>query len=65
MTQQEFLIEVKTKTGLKWDELAEKSGIHKRALKTYRMPESSKDYRPMPSVAKSAIEALLVKRNIT
>ncbi|PPC84605.1 MAG: hypothetical protein CTY38_00740 [Methylotenera sp.] len=59
MTQQEFLKDLKENTGLTWDAIAAASGVHARALKTYRMPESSKDYRPMPNVAKVALTSLL------
>lgn len=59
MTQKEFLNNAKAKLGVTWDELAKQSGIKPRALKTYRMPEDSKDYRTMPDLAKSAIERLL------
>jgi hypothetical protein len=44
---------------LTWDRLAELAGIESRALKTYRMPEDSRDYRVMPKVVRTAIEALL------
>lgn len=59
MTQQEFLKDLKEKTGLTWDAIAAASGVSARALKTYRMPESSKDYRPMPNVAKVALTSIL------
>lgn len=44
---------------LTWDRLAALSGIESRALKTYRMPESSLDYRTMPADVREAIAALL------
>lgn len=59
MTQQEFLKDLKEKTELTWDAIAAASGVNARALKTYRMPESSKDYRPMPNVAKVALTSIL------
>lgn len=46
---------------LTWDEMALKAGIEPRTLKTYRMPESSADYRAMPQLAKQAIETLLAQ----
>jgi hypothetical protein len=58
-TQQEFLLAVKSELGLEWDDLAERAGIKPRALKTYRMPPTSKDFRSMPSLARDAIERLL------
>lgn len=59
MTQKEYLNDAKEKLGVTWDELALRSNIKPRALKTYRMPETSKDYRTMPHLAKDAIERLL------
>lgn len=47
------------KATLSWDRFAELAGIESRALKTYRMPESSLDYRTMPANARAAVEALL------
>lgn len=44
---------------LTWDELAQLAGISSRAMKSYRMPESSADYRPMPDLAIKAIESLM------
>ncbi|MDH0342046.1 hypothetical protein [Chromobacterium haemolyticum] len=58
-TQQAYLKAVKTELGVEWDELAERAGIKPRALKTYRMPATSKDFRTMPSLAHDALERLL------
>lgn len=44
-----------------WELLAEMAGIEPRTLKTYRMPESSADYRQMPQLAKQALERLLTQ----
>ena len=44
---------------LTWDSFAKLAGVEPRALKTYRMPENSADYRSMPSVTRAAIEKLL------
>lgn len=44
-----------------WDELADMAGIEPRTLKTYRMPESSADYRQMPQLARQALELLLMQ----
>lgn len=57
--QQSFLKAAKEQLGLTWDGLAEASGINARALKTYRMPETSKDFRPLPDLARAAIVRLL------
>jgi len=59
MTQQEYLKDIKEKTGLTWDEIASKVGIKPRTFKTYRMPESSNDYTPMPPVVKIALQTLI------
>jgi hypothetical protein len=58
-TQQEFLKSAKDALGVTWDELAESSGINPRALKTYRMPDTSKDYRPLPALARAAVDRLV------
>ncbi|KVV40982.1 hypothetical protein WT83_27815 [Burkholderia territorii] len=57
--QQDFLKAVKEQLGLTWDELATASGINPRALKTYRMPETSKDFRPLPDLARAALAQLV------
>lgn len=62
--QKEFLQDAKRALsvrypGLTWDGFAELAGIEPRALKTYRMPEASPDYRLMPKVVRNAIESLV------
>ena len=57
--QQDFLKAAKDQLGMTWDELAAASGIKPRALKTYRMPDTSKDFRPLPDLARSAVARLL------
>lgn len=59
MTQQDYLKAAKAELGVEWDALAELAGIKPRALKTYRMPPDSGDYRNMPDLAKAAIERVL------
>ena len=44
-SQEDYLKTAKRELGLTWDELAAQAGIHPRALKTYRMPVTSKDHR--------------------
>lgn len=61
-TQQEFLHAVKAALRLTWDDLAERAGLKPRALKTYRMPVTSKDYRKMNGLAREAIANLLEER---
>ena len=63
-TQKEYLLGVKqaleARIGrLTWDDLATHAKIEPRALKAYRMPESSADYRAMPSLARQALDSLL------
>jgi len=62
-TQQDFLKDAKAQLGVTWDELAVASGINPRALKTYRMPDESKDYRALPDLARAAIVRLLEDRH--
>lgn len=69
-TQQEFLKTAKIAMrqkypGLTWDEFAEMAGIEPRAFKTYRMPETSRDYRTMPRLAVRAVEDLVRKARVT
>ncbi|MFL9921577.1 hypothetical protein PQR75_40745 [Paraburkholderia fungorum] len=61
-SQQDFLKDAKAQLGVTWDELAVASGINPRALKTYRMPDESKDYRALPDLARAAIVRLLEDR---
>lgn len=61
-TQQEYLKAAKDALGVTWDELAELSGINPRALKTYRMPDTSKDFRQLPALARAAIDRLVSRR---
>jgi hypothetical protein len=54
-SQQEFLKALKNELSVTWDELAVLSGIKPRALKTYRMPAESKDFRALNDLAKNAL----------
>lgn len=47
-----------------WDRFAALAHIESRALKTYRMPESSLDYRTMPAEARETIEVLLADPSV-
>lgn len=58
-SQQDYLRTAKEALGLNWDTFAEKAGIKPRAFKTYRMPDSSKDHRTLPDLARRAIDGLL------
>jgi len=59
LTQQEFLQVAKNALHMTWDELADSAGIAPRALKTYRMPPTSKDFRELNNLARNAIVRLL------
>lgn len=59
LNQQDFLKAAKDRLAMTWDELAAASGINPRALKTYRMPDTSRDFRPLPDLARAAVSRLL------
>lgn len=56
MNQREYLYSVKRLLDIEWDELALLANIKPRALKSYRMPQESSNYRTMPPLAFDAIE---------
>lgn len=58
-SQQEYLKAAKATLSVEWDKLAVMAGIKPRALKTYRMPDSSNDHRALPDLARRAIDGLL------
>ena len=58
-TQQDYLKAAKVTLNVEWDALAAMAGIKPRALKTYRMPDASKDHRGLPDLARRAIDRLL------
>ncbi|OLP04493.1 hypothetical protein [Rhodoferax antarcticus] len=61
--QKDYLQATKTALGANtWDELAEMAGVAPRALKTYRMPEGSGDYRTMPRPMQKVFEMLLAEK---
>lgn len=59
-SQQDYLKAAKATLGVEWDAFAEMAGIKPRAFKTYRMPDSSKDHRSLPDLARRAIDRLLI-----
>jgi hypothetical protein len=59
LSQQAFLRAAKSELGLDWDSVAARAGINARALKCYRLPDSSSGHRTMPVLAWRAIEELL------
>lgn len=44
---------------LTWDQFAIRLGVEPRAMKTYRMPQNSSDFRTMPKLLVEKIEALV------
>lgn len=58
-SQQDLLQATKNLLDVTWDELAEQAGIMPRALKNYRLPDTSKNHRGMPGLARRAVEQLL------
>jgi predicted transcriptional regulator len=57
--QQAFLKAAKEALGMTWDEIAVAAGIVPRTFKNYRMPDGSQNYRPMPRLARDAVQRLL------
>lgn len=65
-SQQDYLRDVKQELRavypkLTWDQFADLVGIEPRAFKTYRMPESSEDYRAMDKFKRKAVEDFVAK----
>lgn len=60
-TQLQFLQTAKAELDVTWDELAALADIAPRALKTYRLPPASAEYRGMPKLARNAIMGVLEK----
>jgi len=52
-------VEARYGRALSWDEFAALVDINPRAFKTYRLPETSANYREMPSAVRHAIDAIL------
>ena len=62
ISQQDYLRQAKTALGLGWDQLAERAGISSRAMKNWRLPDTSSNHRKMPNLARAAIERLLLEQ---
>ncbi|MBG6074071.1 MULTISPECIES: hypothetical protein [unclassified Polaromonas] len=63
-TQKDYLQATKKALRAKtWDALAEMAGVAPRALKTYRMPDDSGEYRGMPNPVKKVFDLLLEKNS--
>lgn len=58
-SQQELLQALKDVLGGTWDDVAERTQIAARTLKSYRLPSSSKGYRGMDKFVRKAVEDLL------
>ena len=63
--QQDFLLHAKTTLGLGWDALAEEAGISPRAMKNWRLPDTSSNHRAMPKLARAAIDRLLQTKSLS
>lgn len=66
LDQKAFLVAAKRALGaggrrLTWDQLATRLGVEPRAMKTYRMPVESSDFRTMPRLLVEKIEALVAE----
>ena len=62
ISQQGYLHEAKRTLGLGWDQLAERAGISSRAMKNWRLPDTSSNHRMMPNLARAAIDRLLLEQ---
>lgn len=58
-SQQDLLQTTKNLLDVTWDELAGQAGIMARALKNCRLPDTSKNHRGMPDLARRAVENML------
>jgi hypothetical protein len=62
-SQQELLQALKDALGGTWDDVAERTQIAARTLKSYRLPSSSKGYRGMDKFVRKAVEDALFAAN--
>lgn len=60
-SQQDLLQDLKEAIGGTWDEVADRTQITARTLKSYRLPPSSKGYRGMDKFVRKAVEDTLSK----
>lgn len=58
-SQQELLQELKEVLGGTWDEVAVRTKITARTLKSYRLPSESKGYRGMDIFVRKSVEEVL------
>lgn len=58
-SQRELLQALKDALGGTWDDVAERTQIAARTLKSYRLPSSSKGYRGMDKFVRKAVEDAL------
>jgi cation transport regulator ChaB len=58
-SQQDLLQELKEALSGTWDDVAAATKITERALKSYRLPTSSKGYRGMDNFVRKAVEDAL------
>lgn len=58
-SQQELLQDVKDALGGTWDDVAARTDIAVRTLKSYRLPPSSKGHRSMDRFVRRAVQGVL------
>lgn len=58
-SQQDLLQDLKEALGCTWDDVAVRTQIAARTLKSYRLPPSSKGYRGMDKFVRKAVEDVL------
>ena len=58
-SQQDLLQDLKEALGGTWDDVAARTQIAARTLKSYRLPPSSKGYRGMDKFVRKAVEDVL------
>lgn len=58
-SQQDLLQDVKDALGGTWDDVAARTGITARTLKSYRLPPSSKGRRGMDRFIRKAVQDVL------
>ena len=60
-SQQDLLQDVKNALGGTWDDVAARTEITARALKSYRLPPSSKGHRGMDKFTRKAVQDVLIE----
>lgn len=60
-SQQDLLQDLKAALGGTWDDVAARTQIAARTLKSYRLPPASKGYRGMDKFVRKAVEDALLE----